>query len=289
MKILLTGASGFLGRIIYNELKEQHLITRLGRDEIFERKVDITKKFFLDERFDIVIHTAGLAHKRTGDFDEYLRVNLEGTKNLLNSLRNNPKTFIFISSVSVYGVSSGLNISESASLLGNTYYAKSKIDAEKEVIKWGKEKRVPSLILRLPLIIGENPRGNLLSIINAIKNGYYFRLGSGNYLKSVLYANDLAKFIPNLLGKEGVFNLTSGIPASICEIDTMISKRYKKNFIIIPNSLVSLMLKVENIIPNKNFHYFNKLTSTLTFDDSLAREKLGWNSKIDISKMNFLI
>ena len=209
MQILLTGSNGFLGQHLYHILcKKNTVITCDLNNSSFNCDLSqfIPK---LDDNFDIVIHAAGKVHLNPTskeEMDMFFQVNFIGTKNLCAALERSffPKALIFISTVSVYGVESGTNISESHSLNGYSPYALSKIQAEKYLIDWCKKNKVKLGILRPSLIAGKNPPGNLGAMIKSIKSGKYFRIGKGSSRKSILMAEDIAKVIPKL-AKLGVF------------------------------------------------------------------------------------
>jgi nucleoside-diphosphate-sugar epimerase len=133
---------------------------------------------------------------KSSSSSEFFNVNVIGTSNFLESLSVSiPKQFVFISSVSVYGLIEGENIDESHPLLALDPYGKSKIEAEKLVKEWCKERNVICTILRLPLVVGVNPPGNLGTMLRAIKNGYYFNIAGGNANKSMVLASDISKFL----------------------------------------------------------------------------------------------
>ena len=151
-------------------------------DQLYQRyQFDLSKNvpYFYD-RFEIIIHCAGKAHllpKTNQEIASFYSVNVLGTKNLLKGLTSKlPKRFVFISSVSVYGLTQGENIPETHPLLAEDPYGKSKIEAEKIVENWCKENNVICTILRLPLLVGLNPPGNLGAMIRGIKKGYYFAI-----------------------------------------------------------------------------------------------------------------
>ena len=134
------------------------------------------------------------------------------------------KSFVFISSVAVYGLDFGHNISENHPLQAVDPYGKSKIEAEKYLKKWSEEKNVNLTILRLPLIIGKNAPGNLNSIKKAIKNRYYFRINDGKAKRSMVLAEDVAKIIIKASEIGGIFNLTDGYHPALREIELKIAK-----------------------------------------------------------------
>uniref|UniRef100_UPI003D7F87D5 NAD-dependent epimerase/dehydratase family protein n=1 Tax=Pedobacter sp. TaxID=1411316 RepID=UPI003D7F87D5 len=214
MNILLTGGTGFLGKTIVNNIEGK--LVKLGRTNC-DINVDFVKHIpVLLQCFNLVIHAAGKAHSvpiNDLQAQEFHAVNVNGTKNLLKGLELSPKlpeSFIFISSVSVYGQDTGQLISEEFPLLATDPYGKSKIEAETIVHNWCEKNNVICTILRLPLIAGPNPPGNLKAMINGIKNGYYFNIAGGKAKKSMVLAEDVAQIIPKVSTIGGIYNLTDG-------------------------------------------------------------------------------
>ncbi len=292
MRILLTGGSGFLGNYI-SKVMTNHSLETIGRSKKSTIKLDLTEAFKLERNYDMVIHCAGLAHTIPKSIEEselFKKINFIGTINLLDSFQKAPKVFVFISSVAVYGLDRGELIDENTNLCGNTPYAKSKIEAERIVSKWCKEENVELLILRLPLICGLNPPGNLHSMMKAIKRGLYFRIGTGSARKSMVSAEDVAKLIasPNLTS--GIYNLTDGIHPTIKDTDSHISKLFGKSVRSLPTSLISTIAKVGDVVPffPLNSLRFNKLNSSLTFSDKRAREHLNWNPEPALNSLSFV-
>lgn len=285
MKILLTGASGFLGNVILNELSLSNEIYSVGRNRNANQIVDLIKPFKFTSSFDCVIHSAGKAHtnpKTTEEIQTIFDVNVIGTRNLLNALSlNPPKRFVFISSVAVYGKSSGALLDEKCPLKAKDPYGFSKIQAEGEVLDWSQKYNVMCTILRLPLVYGDNPPGNLKAMIQGIKKGYYFNIAGGEARKSLVRAEDVARFILPASEVGGIYNLSDGHHPSFFELSHMIG--YLKGRNIIPNIplwLAKTVARFGDIVGPKfplNSDKFLKITSELTFDDTLAREKFGWN------------
>ncbi|MBE0654745.1 MAG: NAD-dependent epimerase/dehydratase family protein, partial [Bacteroidales bacterium] len=196
MSVLITGANGFLGKYLKSALKAQSPITLGLKDCDYD--VDLSSSIpEFSHSIEKVVHAAGLAHTvpKSEEFARrFFDINVTGTSNLLNalmSLTRLPEQFIFISTVAVYGVEKGEEIDESAPLNGSTPYALSKIGAEEIVRAWGVKNNVNTLILRLPLLAGSNPPGNLGAMIKAIKRGFYFRTGDGKARKSIVLASDV--------------------------------------------------------------------------------------------------
>lgn len=291
MKVLVTGATGFLGKYVVQELEQlQFSIDTIGRNESSTIVANLsTFNTKITTSYDAVIHIAGKAHvvpKTDTEKKEFYDVNLQGTKNLLESLVIPPKYFVFISTVSVYGLNEGENIKEDAPLKATEPYGKSKILAEESIIEWGRAHEVKTTILRLPLLYGIQPPGNLEAMIKGIKKGYYFNLGSGDYRKSMVLAEDVAQFIPKIMLKGGIYNLTDGYHPSFKEISCKIAEHYQ---VSIPKSLnynLGLVMAnigefIQNVFKIKipiNKRQFTKMTTSLTFSDDKAR-CLGWQPK----------
>jgi len=290
--ILLTGHSGFLGSYIKSYLKGMgHTIIRLGRGDDSDIVCDLGKEVFELKEVDYVIHAAGKAHvipKSQEQIDEFYKVNYQGSINLIKSISNsNIKTFIFISTVAVYGKETGELINEDSPIVGNTPYALSKIKAEQAILDFGKQNKVKVVILRLPLITGEKPVGNLNDIINAIKKGYYFRIGKGDAKRSIIAATDVAEVMPELFDIEGVYNYTDCTHPKISEIDAVISKKYHKKVKTLPFSVMKFISNLGEIFPFFPFNkiIFMKLTNTLTFSNEKILNQINYKPSKGFSEI----
>lgn len=282
--ILLTGSNGFLGKYLIQNLPPNIVKTLNRSNSDYDVDLSINTPCFGGE-FETVIHNAGKAHIipiSKEDIASFYNVNVLGTKNLLNGLtKSPPRRFVFISSVSVYGLNQGENINESSPLIASDPYGRSKIEAEDIIKKWCLENKVIYTILRLPLVAGPNPPGNLGSMISGIKNGYYFNISGGNSQKSMVLASDVAKFILKAAEVGGVYNLTDGCHPNFNELSRYIMSQLGGGDV--PNmsmffakKLAFLGDKVWKKFP-LNSDKLNKITSTLTFDDSKARKAFGWD------------
>lgn len=295
MKTLLTGSNGFLGKVIVKELKNNYALFSLSRTS-GEYQISLENEIpNFAQKFNLVIHAAGKAHsipRTVMEKKQFHDVNVLGTQNLLKGLEKVglPEQFVFISSVSVYGQESGINIDEEYPLEAKDPYGLSKIKAESLVTKWCEKHNVVCTILRLPLLVGENPPGNLGAMIKAIDKGYYFNIGRGKAHKSMLLAIDVAAFIPKVVAIGGTYNLTDGVHPNFQELSSAISKRKnKKPPFNLPLSIAKLIGYAGDLLGNKapiNSLKLKKITSNLTFDDTKARITIGWNPQSVIDFIN---
>ena len=284
MKIGLTGNTGFLGNIIFNILNNDHEVFTIGRRDSFFlydfKSVKSTLPFT-----ELFIHCAGRAHVAPDEnqLNDFFTINVTYTDNLLKSLKNSnsvPIFFLFISSVSVYGIGSGENIKEDHKLGAVDPYGWSKIQAEKLVINWCEQNNVICTILRLPLVVGQNPPGNLKAMVTAIKKGYYFNVSGGTAKKSMVLATDVARAIVKVGSIGGIYNLTDGYHPNFNEFSNTISLQVGRKYIYnLPYFLAKFFAKFGDIFGVKfpiNTNKLTKIITTLTFDDSKAREAFGW-------------
>lgn len=286
--ILLTGSNGFLGKIIRNSLNNYDVLTLSRTNAMYNVDLSVIQPHF-SQSISVVIHAAGKAHlvpKTQEEAQDFFNVNVQGTMNLLKGMEASatiPKAFIFISSVAVYGLESGNEISETAPLKASDPYGKSKIDAEQLISDWCSKNNVICSILRLPLLAGTNPPGNLGAMIRGIRAGYYVNINGGKAKKSIVLAEDVAGIIPKLVSLGGIYNLTDGHHPTFYMLSKKISQQLDKpNVINIPLWIAKGIAFLGDVLGDKmpiNSFKLKKITSDLTFDDSKARTVLDWNPK----------
>jgi len=203
---------------------------------------------------------------------------------LLQSLENNPiSKFIFVSSVSVYGLGKGEAINEETPLLGNSPYALSKIQAEALIEDWCTKKNIPFLMVRLPLIVGPNPLGNLGKMMDAIQQGKYVRIAKGNARKSMVLASDVALLFKQWIEAEnslaGIYNLTDNFHPTFYELEEALKIKFNKKWIpTIPTFLANILGKLGDrfsFFP-VNSQTIQKITCMFTFSDAKAQQELNW-------------
>lgn len=288
MKILLTGANGFLGNIVKSKfIFLGHVKTFSRTNANYKFDLSVVKNLKFNEDFDLVLHLAGKAHsvpKTSAEKQAFFDVNFKGTKTLLRGLeecKSLPKAFVLISSVAVYGRENGVNITEETPLLAKDPYGLSKIQAEKLVIDWCKKNDVICTILRLPLLAGANPPGNLGAMIRGIKKGYYFNIAGGTAQKSMVLAYDVAHCILKVSVIGGIYNLTDGYHPTFNELSRTISLQLGRKFVPnMPLFFAKVLAKIGDLIGDKfpvNSNKLSKIMAPLTFDDSKARKAFGWN------------
>jgi len=286
MKLLFTGASGFLGNNVRPLLEKMYDITTVGLTSQDNYTVNVATDIpDLRERYDIVLHAAGKVHsipKTEVERQLFFSVNLQGTKNICAALEKVgiPRAFVFISTVAVYGCDYGENITEEHPLNGITPYAMSKRLAEEYLQKWCLEHNVVLGIIRPSLIAGPNPPGNLGAMIAGIRKGRYLSIAGSKAKKSVLMVQDIAHLIPLLVRKGGIYNVCDSSQPIFRELEMLICKQVDKPLpLSIPYWLAKAMALIGDCLGKKapiNSLKLDKITKSLTFSNEKAMRELGW-------------
>ena len=285
-KLLFTGASGFLGYNIRPILERSYDVHTIGLTDDDDIKINIAKDVPpINTHYDVVLHAAGKAHtvpKTEAEKQVFYDVNYIGTIHLCDALEKAgiPKALIFISTVAVYGCEFGENIDEYHPLNGNTPYADSKIKAEEYLTQWCLGHQVRLSILRPSLLAGKNAPGNLGAMVNGIKKGFYMNIAGGKVVKSILMAEDIARLLPLLEEKGGIYNVCDTRQPTFGEISMSVAKQLgKRRPINIPYWMAWCMAKVGDLLGSKapiNSYKLEKMTKSLTFSNEKARKELGW-------------
>lgn len=285
-KLLFTGGTGFLGKNVMPILTQKYEVTTCGITPDDMIKANLAKEVpALSERYDVVLHACGKAHVVPQTEEErqaFYDVNYQGTINLCSALEKVgvPKAIVFISTVAVYGCEYGELIDETHALNGDSPYAKSKIMAEEYLTNWCLDNQVRLGILRPSLLAGKNAPGNLGAMVYGIKKGFYMNIAGGKVIKSILMAEDIARLLPFLEEKGGIYNVCDTRQPSFGEISASIAKQLGKGMpLSIPYWIAWCMAKVGDLLGNKapiNSYKLEKMTKSLTFSNEKARKELGW-------------
>lgn len=284
--LLFTGGTGYLGYNTKPILEKQYDVTTIGITD----KDDIKANFVTDipdlpQKYDIVLHAAGKAHiypKTEAEKQAFFDVNYIGTIHLCDALEKVgvPKSFIFISTMSVYGSDGSCIVTEEHPLNGDSPYAKSKIQAEKFLIKWCNKNGVVLSILRPSLLAGPNPPGNLGAMINGIKNHRYLSIDGSKARKSFLMVYDIARVVPSISKVGGIYNMCDDESVSYRQLEEIICKQLDMSLpVSIPMWLAKCLAFIGDYLGKKapiNSLKLTKLTRTSVYSNSKIRKTLDW-------------
>lgn len=259
MRYLITGASGFLGTKLTELLISaigNHVTVLKHNTGAFEKSVRVVSGNVIDydslvkafQNIDIIIHCAAVINGSSKE--SYLKVNYQGTSNLLLAAREaKVKKFVYISSWS-------------ASALGGNY-ALSKFLAENEV------KKYPNYLIVRPADIYSLKKSHLHNYIRTIKKLPFIPVfGKGNYKVSPVFIDDIVKIIIKIIDtqKNKTFTVTGPDVFTFVEFNKLIMKKLKLSKPIIhipyyPAYIIVRLLDILRIPFFMNTEQFVRLTS----------------------------
>lgn len=209
MKVLVTGATGFIGSHVADKLLAKGYYVRCiarktsnlrwldGKNfEIVEASLDNPESLIKAvEGVDYVYHVAGLTFAR--NYEEFLKGNRDATANLISVVEKhapNIKRFLFVSSQTVAGPAKSLYepVDETTPRNPITSYGRSKKEAEDVVLSY--KDKIPFTILRAPAVYG--PRDTAIyDIFRTVKMGLGTMVGFRDKYISLIHSEDLSRGI----------------------------------------------------------------------------------------------
>ena len=289
MKMLLTGATGFVGSVVYQQHDSYCTCTcviRKGAKHNFSDFFEIDTissstnwEGAFESGIDSIIHLAGLAHKNTYTDDEYFKVNTEGTINLASqAVKAGVKRFVFVSTIGVNEISTNqLPFSITTELNPHNAYAQSKYDAEVGLKKIAEETGLEVVIVRPTLVYGYNAPGNFGSLTKLVQKVPFLPFGLTDNKRDFIAVQNLADLLitcakhPDAAGH--TFLASDGETVSIKEFTNAIAKGLDKKIVQLPIP-VNLMRLGSKLIGRSAMA--EQLLGNLEVDYSNAQEILGW-------------
>ncbi|MEJ7700096.1 MAG: NAD(P)-dependent oxidoreductase [Pyrinomonadaceae bacterium] len=215
MKILITGGSGFLGTHVRKFFEADDFSRRAGFDVL---NLQDAQKV---EDYDVVIHLAALLDKSPEAADEVFLTNVEGTINLVRSMKEN-SVFIFASTKDVYGrfADNYKEVPETCPTLysGQSALEWSKLIAERYVEFYAHQRNFRSCVFRLSTVYAPMSEGNMPNFVShyaeALNVGEPLRLPAGGTpRRDLLHVKDFAGACKAFAGsviRHGLYNLGGG-------------------------------------------------------------------------------
>ncbi len=307
MKVLVTGASGFIGGEVVQCLLAQknYEIVATGRSDYYhffrEKGVEYLQ-WEMSSRVneiwcDVCIHCAGLADDRSTE-QELKRNNVDATANLLKSVKG-CKQFIFISSASVYNFSDGKIKSEADATLDSklSLYGLSKLLAESLI----KSSGIPSIyIIRPRAVYGNGDRVLMPRIMQMIKGNRMMVPGALHVMGSLTHIENLCEAIDKCMKQceMGVYtyNIADQSPYMMKSVFTAIVKRKCKTYRIIhiPLIIVKWIIFINDFLgikSNLSLQSLQYITQNAVLDLQSAQSSLGYIGEREffdtLPKLNF--
>ena len=290
-KIIITGASGFIGKSLFNHFKQNNAVQ--------VETLSLRNNWVLNKNADVIIHLAAKSSDsyKTSDEKEYFEVNRDLTIKLFQAfLDSKIKDFIYFSSAKVITDNAADCLTEETPLNPMSVYGRSKKAAEEYLLahKLPEGKRL--LLIRPCLVHGEGNHGNLITLYKLVKKGLPWFFAGFENKRSFLHIDNLIYCIDKLLEDRniasGVYNIADDQPISTNELISLMGEVAKKRVRLwtIPSGLVSATFKVGDILHLPiNTNILNKLTgnffiSNQKLKDAINVEKLPFSTQEGLLK-----
>lgn len=307
MRVLVTGASGFIGRSIVAELQRRMM------KPIILRRHTSTATYLADDlevvslsgpgteaadwanaiqRCDSVIHLAARAHvlrdlckdpEKAFYSDNVLLTRACGVA----AARAGVKRFVFMSSIGVHGGSSGKSsIRADNPIAPHSPYARSKADAERALTEITRDSRMELTVVRPPLVYGFGAPGNFGSLLHAIKAGWLLPFGMvTDNRRSFVAIDNLVDLVMTCLNHPAAANknflVSDGEDLSTADLLRRLGVAMGRPARLIPVPVGWLALGAKLLGRQE---MFQSLATSLQVDICETRQLLGWNPPIGVNE-----
>lgn len=287
MKILVTGATGFVGRYLVNDLSKTDEVIACVREKsnLLPSSVQqiVGNNFFdiaLPKDTDVIVHLAGIAHNKNNSVDEFKKINVDGTLELARkALQTNVKRFIFMSSIGVNGNSTYGKVFTEQDIPNPTNdYTKSKYEAEKALAKLFENTNIDLVIIRPPLIYAHDAPGNFSKLLMLMRLGQFLPFGCTHNQRSFIAIENLVSFITACVYHDAKVNETFLIAddevISTKQLIQCLSLGMGKSMILlpVPTKLLSTLADVTGKVS-----IFEQLYGDLQIDNRKAKKFFNWH------------
>lgn len=258
-KVLITGENSYIGTSLENWLMNEP-------DKYKVDTVDMKDGSWKEKDFslyDVVFHVAGIAHiKETSDNqDLYYKVNRDlAYETAQKAKQDEVGQFIFLSSMSVYGIENGV-IDKKTPLKPNNAYGKSKIEAENLINRFQDDSFIVAT-LRPPMVYGKGCRGNYPRLAKvALKTPLFPKVDNK---RSMIYIDNLSEFVKKLIDNRsgGLFFPQNAEYVNTSEMVRLISEAHGKRVVMTKLFNSSLRLLNANTV--------NKVFGDLVYDMNMS-------------------
>lgn len=296
--ILLTGASGFIGRKLSVSLTEKNIpFMQVVRNDSLNSDyvIDMCDSPSWSEALEhkrVVIHLAGLAHVENNEYacllTQYRQVNVDATLHLAREAASaGVQRFIFISSISVIGNSTSQNkpFTEDDLPSPKDITGISKLEAEQGLKAISNETGMEIVIIRSPLVYGPGAKGNFARLMKLVAKGLPLPFGAIQNQRSLVAVDNLVDLIITCIEHPRASNQTflagDGHDLSTTELLIGIAKAMGRPIILIPVPVVALKL-MATLVGKKSMA--DRLFGSLQVDISKTEKLLGWHPPISVEE-----
>jgi len=284
-KVLVTGASGFIGNSLISYLQNKSVKVLPFSRELGKNYNEIDSSYINKEDIEVIIHLAGIAHdfKNVSNELNYFKVNTDLTIFMFEAfLKSNAKIFIYFSSVKAVKDHIDNILTEDVIPQPSTAYGKSKLAAENYLLSHLNEIEKSIYILRPCMVHGPGNKGNLSLLYNLISKSVPWPLGAYNNNRSFCSIDNLCFIVSELLTRpeipKGVYNIADDNPISTNNIIKLIGKsiRKKTNIYSINKKLIEYIAKVGDYFKLPlNTERLTKLTESYVVSNNKIKIAIG--------------
>jgi len=299
--ILITGANGFIGKHLVPLLSDNNHALRLAvrthtnstdiepsiKTILFDHEHTDTDYGRLLQHVDVVIHLAGIAHRKSVSRDEYKKTNIEGTARLATeAAARGVQRFIFLSTIKVHGDNNSVidgnsqPITEASDTSPEDEYSQGKLQAENAVIHACSSGSMEYVILRPPLVYGPGVKANFLQLLGITSRGIPVPFADIQNKRSIIYVENLCDIIRVCIEHTSASNRIFVLKDHDVSITSLISDMSyafgkKPRLFSLPLSLLTIAGKILG-----KDREINSMTGSLYVDDRLLRETLAWKAPV---------
>ncbi len=304
-RVLVTGATGFVGRAVVAQL-----VARGGYDVLALTRRSTTRPVsgvrylaggdLTTQRHwrpmlagvNVLIHTAARVHilnDRTVDsLAEFERVNVEGTLELAReAAAMGVQRFVFLSSIGVNGVRTqpGAAFSECDPPNPHNIYARSKLEAEQALRQLAERTGLEVVIIRPPLVYGAGVKANFADLMLAVQRGWPLPLASVKNRRSLVALDNLVDFIFTCMAHpqaaNQIFLVSDGHDLSTAELVRGLAQAAGVQAHLYP--IPQWVLQAGAALLGRS-NDLQRLCGNLQVDISKARKLLDWSPPISLEE-----
>ena len=293
MRILVTGANGFVGRVLCQTLKDAgfDLVVTVREPQNYgmvigniNEQTDWSKALI---NVDVVVHLAARVHvmneTATHPLTAFQQVNYLGTINLAQQAINaGVKRFVYLSTIKVNGEQATTAFQAGDSPHPQDPYAMSKWQAEQALNQLSE---LETVIIRPPLVYGAEVKGNFLRLIHLVKKGFPIPLGAVHNQRSMVNVDNLCDLIKTCLAhphaKNQTFLVSDNNDLSTAQLISLMAEALQQpaRLLNIPISLLTLAGKLF-----KKSAEIERLCGDLRVDMEYTMTTLDWQPPYSVKQ-----